>query len=118
MRKEMRSGISKADGGKPREDSTPVEDALSIELNKQESEHFVISSPHLKPAQLADLTRHAEHAYVMFHKIYKAEDLFRGGKLDHVVLKSRAQHEAYVDAFFGSREAWEKIPDWDGRGAS
>jgi hypothetical protein len=100
LRKQMKDGIPKAPTGAASTSETDVEKGLALKTRKRESEHFFVEAPHLKDEQLAGLLQHAEHAYAMFHKVFNQEDLFGGRKLGFVALKDKAQHLAYINAFY------------------
>lgn len=98
IRKEMKEGIAKAPKGSASSTALDVDKAFT--LTKQESEHFIVASPHLAKGQLEDLIQHAEHAYAMWHKIFNQKNLFENNKLTFLLLKDKSQHESYVDRFY------------------
>ncbi len=109
LRKEMRDGIGKAPQGAAASSESAVEKALSVKTKKREGGHFMVESPHLTDPQLTGLLQHAEHAYAMFHKIFGATDLFGDRKMVQLVLNTKAQHEAYVDAFHKGDAAHKEL---------
>jgi hypothetical protein len=109
LRKQMKDGIPKAPTGAAASGETDTEKGMSLKMKKRESEHFFVEAPHLKEEQLGGLLQHAEHAYAMFHKVFVQEDLFGGRKLGFVALKDKAQHTAYVNAFYKADAAHMKL---------
>ncbi len=112
LRREMKEGLAKASGGKvaPPEPRTPVERALAQAHQKRTSEHFSFESPHLSDTVLEGLVKHAEHAYAMYHKIFGRNfDLFNGQRMGFVILKTKQEHERYVDAFSRQSEAHKAL---------
>jgi tetratricopeptide (TPR) repeat protein len=109
LRKEMKDGISKAPSGAASAETTSIETALGLKHARRESVHFLMESPHLKDAELANLIQHAEHAFAMYHKIMGEDDLFSGRKMDHVILKDKAQHLRFVDAFHKGSPAQKEL---------
>jgi hypothetical protein len=110
LRKEMKDGIAKAPSGAVSNNETQVEKALGQKHVKRESAHILIESPHLKDAELASLTQHAEHAYAMFHKIMReTEDVWEGRRENLVILKDKAQHLKFVDAFHRGSAAQKEL---------
>ncbi len=94
FRKEMKEGLAKAPKGKP--STAPL--AIEIgTLTKQEHDHFIAASPHLDKAKLEGLIQHAEHAYAMWHKIFKKDNVFGDQKMQFLILKDKSQHESYID---------------------
>src|SRR5688572_20619758 len=109
LRKQMKDGISKAPQGGASAAESDVEKGISVKTKKRESDHFFIEAPHLKDEQLGCLIQHAEHTYAMFHKVFAQTDLFGGRKLGFVALKDKAQHTAYVNAFYKADAAHMKL---------
>ncbi|HEX7898722.1 MAG TPA: hypothetical protein VF950_13245 [Planctomycetota bacterium] len=99
LRKEMRDGITKAPAGAASEGETDVEKGLGQKHRKKETGHFRLESPHLTEPQISGLLQHSEHAYAMFHKIFKQEDLLGGRRVNWCVLKDKAQYVRFVDVF-------------------
>lgn len=99
LRKEMRDGIAKAPQGSPFEGQTDAEKGLGQKHKKKETGHFRIESPHLTDPLMTAVLQHAEHAYAMFHKIFKQEDLLGGRRINLIVLKDKAQHVKFVETF-------------------
>ncbi|HLF92324.1 MAG TPA: hypothetical protein VJB14_02610 [Planctomycetota bacterium] len=110
LRKEMKDGIAKAPSGAASTGPTKVETTLGQKHQKREGAHFLFESPHLKDSELAGLLQHAEHAHAMYHKIMgETDDAFRGRKMNHIVLKDKAQHLKYVDAFHTGSPAQKEL---------
>lgn len=100
LRREMKEGIAKAPNGQAATGDSDIEAALGIKTKKHETEHFTIESPQMSNAQLGLILQHGEHAYAMFHKLFGQTDLFAGKKYGFVILKDKAQHDKYIDAFY------------------
>ena len=109
LRKEMRDGIAKAPQGAASEGETEIEKRLGQKHKKKETGHFRIEAPHLTEPQLTGLLQHAEHAYAMFHKIFKREDILGGRRLQIAVLKDKAQYVKFVDAFYEGSAARKEL---------
>lgn len=109
LTKEMKEGIAKAPKGNPSAAAIEPEKGMGIGFTKQESDHFIIGSPHLKKNELEELIQHAEHAYAMWHKIFNHKDGFSGQKQQFVILKDRSQHEKYVDLFYQGDAARKEL---------
>ncbi len=109
LRKEMKEGIAKAPTGNNTTGGSDTEKGTGLTTAKRQSDHFLIESPHLKEPQMGALLQHAEHTYAMFHKLFGQKDLFGGQKMGLVVLKDKAQHDRYVDAFYKGDPAHMKL---------
>ena len=110
LRREMKDGIAKAPSGAASAEAGEVERALGQKHAHRESGHFLVEAPHLKDAELAGIAQHGEHAYAMYHKIFgAADDLFGGRRMNAVILKDKAQHLRYVDAFHKGPAAQKEL---------
>lgn len=110
LRKEMRDGIAKAPQGAAFEGETEAEKGLGQKHKKKETGHFRIESPHLADPVMSGILQHAEHAYAMFHKIFKQEDILGGRRVNLIVLKDKAQHTRFVEAFYrGPSQAHKEL---------
>jgi hypothetical protein len=109
LRKEMRDGIPKAPQGSPYEGQTELEKGLGQKHKKKETGHFRMEAPHLTDPQISGLLQHGEHAYAMFHKVFKREDLLKGSRIQMAVLKDRAQYVNFVNAFHRGSAAQKEL---------
>ncbi len=98
IRKELREGIAKADGGQPTKEQTKVEADLGLTHEKRKSKNFSIEAGGLTQEKLKVELQHAEHAYAMFQKYFNQQSLF-GQEYHFIVLKDKSVHEKYVDRY-------------------
>jgi hypothetical protein len=67
-------------------------------MKRVAGEHVLAASPHLDPKILEAFVQHGEHAHASWHRIFGTKDVFNGRKEQFVVLETKEQHEAYIDA--------------------
>jgi tetratricopeptide (TPR) repeat protein len=98
FRKQAKEGIAKSPGGAGDKTRTTVESDMGWTHEKRKSPHFLIEAAK-DQEWLAKHVKHGEHAYALFHKLFDVKDELFQQPYNIVIVKDKAQHEAYVDKY-------------------